>query len=106
MDIEATAAKMLAVYHTHIVIANNMSSMGLAAKAINAIQKTTKKPFTCGNCTKCHTPSKGLHLSQMSEDWTLEAEMQESKKTAPGAKKPSPHHNFNVGLEEGKWQMK
>ena len=90
MNIEATTTEMLAVYHICIVIINNMSSMGLATEAINATQKTTMKPFTCGNCTKCHTSSKGLHLSQMSEDWTMEAEMQDLKKTAPGARKPSP----------------
>ena len=61
MKIEATTAKMLAVCCTHIAIADNMSSMGLATKAIGTVQKM-KKPQShsspCGNCTKCHTPGR------------------------------------------------
>ena len=64
MKIEATTAEMLAVCHTHIAIADNMSSMGLSTKAVSAVQKMTKKASShgnpCGNCTKHHTPS---HLS-------------------------------------------
>ena len=53
---------MLAVCHTHIAIADNMSSMGLSTKAISAVQKTMMKSSThstpCGNCTKRHTPGR------------------------------------------------
>ena len=59
MKIEATTTEMLAVYHTQIAIADNMSSMGLSTKSVSAVQKTMKKSSTnntiCGNCTKCHT---------------------------------------------------
>ena len=59
MKIEATTAEMLAVCRTHIAIAGNMSSMGLATKAIGAVQKSVKKQTSrgspCSNCTKCHT---------------------------------------------------
>ena len=62
MNIEATTAEMLAVCHTHITIADNMSSMGLSTKAVSAVQKMTKKPSShsspCGNCTKHHTPGR------------------------------------------------
>ena len=62
MKIEATTAEMLAVCHTHIAIADNMSSMGLSTKAVSAVQKMTKKASShgnpCGNCTKHHTPGR------------------------------------------------
>ena len=62
MKIEATTAKMLAMCHTHITIADNMSSMGLSTKAISAVQKVMKKASshstTCGNCTKFHVPGR------------------------------------------------
>ena len=59
MKLEATRAKILVVCCMHIAIANNMSSMGLVTKAINAVKKTNKKGFfTCGNCTKCHAPGR------------------------------------------------
>ena len=35
--IEAITAEMLAVCHTHIAIADNMSSMGLSTKAVNTV---------------------------------------------------------------------
>ena len=58
MKIEATTAKMLAVYRMHIAIAHNVSS----TKAGSAVQKMTKKPSTrsspCGNCMKHHTPGR------------------------------------------------
>ena len=50
MKIKATTAEMLAVCRTHIAIADNMSSMGLSTKAINAVQKTMKKASSHGNC--------------------------------------------------------
>ena len=86
MKIDATTAEMLAVCQTHIAIADNMSLMGLANKAIGTVQKM-KKPqshgSTCGNCTKHHTPGRehcpGLHLSCLPECWSLEAEVQEVK---------------------------
>ena len=62
MKIEATTAEMLAVCHTHITIADNMSSMGLSTKAVSAVQKVIKKASShgnpCGNCTKRHTPGR------------------------------------------------
>ena len=62
MKIEATTAEMLAVCHTHIVITDNMNSMGLSTKAISAEQKMMKKSSThstpCGNYTKHHTPGR------------------------------------------------
>ena len=62
MKIEATTAEMLAVCHTHIAIADNMSSMGLSTKAVSAVQKMMKKSSPhrapCGNCTKRHTPGR------------------------------------------------
>ena len=39
MKIKATTAEMLAVCCTHIAIADNMSSMGLSTKAINAVRR-------------------------------------------------------------------
>ena len=61
MKIEATTAEMLAESRMHIAIADNMSSMGLATKAIGTVQKM-KKPQThgspCGNRTKHHTPGR------------------------------------------------
>ena len=61
MKIEATTAEMLAVCRMHIAIADNLSSMGLATKAIGTVQKV-KKPQShgspCGNCTKRHTPGR------------------------------------------------
>ena len=43
MKIEATTAEMLAVCHMHIAITDNMSSMGLSTKVVNAVQKIMKK---------------------------------------------------------------
>ena len=61
MKIEVTT-EMLAVCHTHIAIADNMSSMGLSIKAVNAVQKMMKKSSThsssCSKCTKHHTPGR------------------------------------------------
>ena len=42
MKIEAATAKMLAVCRTHIAIADNMLSMGLATTAIGTVQKITQ----------------------------------------------------------------
>ena len=54
MKIEVTTSEMLATCHTHIVISDNMSSMDLATKTVNAVQKVKKKS-QCGNCTKSHS---------------------------------------------------
>ena len=43
MKIEAITVEIL-VCHTHVVIADNMSSMNFASKTVNAIQKMAKKP--------------------------------------------------------------
>ena len=45
MKIEVTT-EMMAMCHTHIAIADNMSSMGLSIKAVNAVQKMMKKSST------------------------------------------------------------
>ena len=62
MKIEASTAEMLAVCWMHIAIADNMSTMGLATKAISTVQKSRKKHTThgrsCGNCIQHHTPGR------------------------------------------------
>ena len=45
MKIEVTT-EMMAMCHTHIAIAENMSSIGLSIKAVNAVQKMMKKSST------------------------------------------------------------
>ena len=55
MKMEATTAEMLGMCCMHIAIADYMSSMGLATKTVNAVQKVAKKS-QCGNCTKPHAP--------------------------------------------------
>ena len=42
MKIKVTTVDMLAVCHTHIAIADNMSLMFLSTKAVNAVQTTIK----------------------------------------------------------------
>ena len=68
----------------HFVIADNMSSMDLETKAVNAIQKITKKLFTCGSCTGHHTPGRDKCQAEhsichvyISEDWILEGKVWE-----------------------------
>ena len=59
LKIKATVANMLAVYCSYVAITDNMSSMGLATKAVNAVQKTNKMSFfICSNCTKHHAPGR------------------------------------------------
>ena len=85
MKIEATTAEMLAVCHTHIAIADNMSSMGLSTKSVSAIQKKSSTHSTpCGKVLHktSHSrertlPSQGLYLPFLPEDQSLEAEVQE-----------------------------
>ena len=86
MKIEATTAEMLAVCHTHIAIADNMSSMGLSTKTVSAVQKMTEGIITLQPLWQLYKmshsreralPSKGLHLPFLPEDWSLEAEVQE-----------------------------
>ena len=52
MKMEATTAEMLATCCTHIAIADNISSMGLATKVVNVTQKIPKKT----QCGKLHAP--------------------------------------------------
>ena len=73
MKNEATTAKIL-VFHTHFVIADNMSYMDVASKTVNVIQKMVKKPspgklhkISCAKQGKL--PSKGYRLPEV---WTLE----------------------------------
>ena len=106
--------------HTHIVTANNMSSMGLVTKVFNAVWKTTKKPFigghffTCGNCTKCHTsgqdncPAKDSTCHTCQKTSYRKQKYKKPKKTAPGAKKPNSQSQSwcqpgadEVGVQEG-----
>ena len=93
LKIKATVANILAVYCSYVAITDNMSSMGLATKAINAVQKTNKMSFfICSNCTKHHAPGRDncpakdsiYHAFQKTGHWK-----QKSKKTAPGTKKPN-----------------
>ena len=42
-EIKVTITKVLAVCHTQIAIADNMSLMGLSIKGISAVQKMMKK---------------------------------------------------------------
>ena len=96
MKMEAITAEMLATCHTHITIADNMLSMGLATKTVNAIQKVPKKS-QCGNCTKPHAPGwqhcpakdSMCHSCQRVGHWRVKC--RKSKRTAPGSKKtPNP----------------
>ena len=96
MKIEATTAEMLAVCHTQIAIADNMSSMGLSSKAVSTIQKVQKRTSTstCGNCTKHHTlghencPAKNAicHKCKNTGHWSVKC--RKSKKPVSGAKQP------------------
>ena len=91
MKIEATTTKMLAACCIHITILN-MSLMVLKAKAVNANHKTAKKSLKCVNCSvmlqvETTDQQKGLHLLCLPDDWTLEAELQEVLRRAPGTKK-------------------
>ena len=117
MKIEATTVKMLAVCHTHIAIADNMSSMGLLTKALSAVQKMTKKASSqgnpCSNCTKCHTPgrehcpAKGstCHSYQKVSHWKQKCRKSNKAKDAH-KKQPQHWHGGRkradeVGVSEG-----
>ena len=81
MKMETTTAEMLATCRTHIAIADNMSSMGLATKTVNAIRKVPKKS-QCGNCTKPHAPGQQHCPAKDStchscQSWALESQVQE-----------------------------
>ena len=108
MKIEATTAEMLAVCHTHIAIADNVSSMGLSTKAVSAVQKMTKKAPShsnpCGNCTKRHTPGREhcpakdstCHSCQKIGHWKQKC--RKSAKAKDAHKKPkSQHQRWHVG---------
>ena len=107
MKIEATRAKILAVCCMRIAIANNMSSMGLVTKAINAVKKTNKKGFsTCDNCTKCHTPGRYNYPAKDSTSHTCQKTghwKKKFKKTVSGAKKlkPQPQSQCHAGGRRG-----
>ena len=86
MKIEATTAEMLAACQMHIAIAGNMSSMGLATKAISTVQTevTEEVAITWQPMQQLHKtphsreralPSKGLHLPCLPECWSLEEEL-------------------------------
>ena len=118
MKMEATTAEMLATCRTHIAIADNMSSMGLATKTVNAIQKVPKKS-QCGNCTKPHAPGRQhcpakdstCHCCHKVGHWRIKC--RKSKRTGTGSKKTPnpqqpPRHRLGgkkkvdkVGVSEG-----
>ena len=118
MKMEATTAEMLATCHTHIAIADNMSSMGLATKTVNAMQKVPRKT-QCGNCTKPHAPgwqhcpAKDSMCNYCCKVRHWRIKCRKSKRTAPGSKKTPnpqqpPHHRLGgkkkadeIGVSEG-----
>ena len=114
MRIGAITAEMLAVCHTHIAIADSMSSMGLSTKAVNTVKKTRKKSTahgsSCGNCIKCHTPGREhcptkdstCHSCQKISHWKQKC--RKSNKAKMPTRNPS--HNLNGDMEEEKGQMK
>ena len=118
MKMEATTAEMLATCCTHIAIADNTSSMGLATKTVNAIQKVPKKS-QCGDCTKPHAPGR-QHCPAKDSTCTYcrkvghwRVKCRKSKRTAPGSMKTPnpqqpPRHRLGgkkkvdeVGVSEG-----
>ena len=113
MKIKTTTAEMLAMCQTHITIADNMSSMDLATKAISTVQKM-KKPQSrgspCSNCIKRYTPGREhcpartplVMLARMLVTGSRSAGSQ----TRPRIPTRNPSHNFVVKPEEGKEQMK
>ena len=76
MKIEATTAEMLAVCHTQIAIADNMSSMGLTTKDGKEINNTWQLMWQLHKAPHSRD-SKGLHLPFLSKDQSLETEVQE-----------------------------
>ena len=78
MKIKATTAEMLAVCHTQIAIADNMSSMGLTTKDGEEINNTWQLMWQLHKAPHSREralPSKGLHLLFLSKDWSLETEV-------------------------------
>ena len=108
MKIEATTAEMLAVCWTHITIADNMSLMSLAIKAIGTMQKM-KKPQShgnpCGNCTKCHTVQERTPLIKLARMLVTGSRSARSL-TRQRITTRNPSRNFVVDPEVGKRQMK
>ena len=114
MKIEATLAKMLAVCHTHITIADNMNSMSLSTKAISAVQKMMKKSSAhstpCGNCTKCHTPGREHCPAKESTCYSCQKighcnqKCRKSNKAKDAHKKPKSQPQWRHG--GGKGQMR
>ena len=114
MKIEVTTAEMLAVCHTHIAIANNMSSMGLLTKAISAVQKMMKKsshiaPYvaTAQNATlqgestaQQRTPPATLARRLVTGSRSV------GSPTRPRMSTRNPSHNLNVDMEEEEGQMR
>ena len=92
MKMEATTAEMLATCCTHIAIADNIPSMGLATKTVNAIQKVPRKT-QCGNCTKPHAPgrqhcpAKDSTCNYCHKVGHWRTKCRKSKRMAPGSKK-------------------
>ena len=96
-------------------IADNMSLMGLATKAISVVQKMMKKSSTCSNCTKCHTPSREHCLVKDLTCHTCQKTVTGSISAGGltkhlGPKIPrrnlSSSYNLNINLEGEEGQMK
>ena len=113
MKIKATTAKMLAVWQTHIAIADNMSSKGLATKAISTVQKM-KKPQShgspCSNCTKVTLQEESIAQQRiplvMLARMLVTGSRSAGSQTRPRIPTRNPSCNFIINLEEGKRQMK
>ena len=114
MKIEATTAKMLAVCHTHIAIADNMNSMGLSTKAISAVEKMMKKSSAystpCGNCKNATLQGEST-AQQRTLPATLARRLITGSRSAGSLTRPrmptrNPGHNLNGDREEEKGQMK
>ena len=83
MKIKATTAEMLNVCHTHITIADNISSIGLSNKAVNTegdeeINNTWQLMWQLHKMPHSRERtllSKGLYLPFLPEDWSLEAKV-------------------------------
>ena len=115
MKIEATTAEMLAVCHTHIAIADNMSSMGLSTKAISAVQKMMKKASSHSATLVVTAQNATLQGESTAQQRTPPAIL--ARRSATGSRSAgsltrprmptrNPSHNLNGDMEEEEGQMK
>ena len=108
MKIEATTAEMLAVCHTQIAIADNMSSMGLSTKAVSAVQKMTA---TLVAIVQNITLQEESTAQQRTLPATLARGLVTGSRSAGSLTRPrmptrNPSHNLNGDMEEEEGQMK